>query len=243
MVLLALALHVSLAAADPAAPPTDAAPVEHEAVAPGEAVRTADTGPRAVTPAALAPALTAPAPSLRAITLVPRELDPGPFRRPGELVGATAGAFVGDALVLAAGYETLQLFANGTFSPSATNFRRAVYGFGAAALVVPPLTAVLFAKLGAGRNASGSLWKAMLLASVGQAAALAAGYYAAPHFWVVLPVQAIALSVGASLGLHWGPSRGQTIDADGDADAGREPADPPPEKTAAVAALPLCTDS
>ncbi len=249
MVPLALALHLFLAVTDPASPPVsppgaDATAIERDApLAPAETVPPSERGARAVTPASLAPALApAPAPRLRAMTLVPRELDPGPFR-PGELVGATFGAFAGDALVLAAGYETLQLFANGTLSPSATNFRRAVYGLGAAAILVPPLTAALAAKLGSGRNASGALWKAMLLATVGQAAALAAGYYAAPHFWVILPVQAITLSVGASLGLHWGPTAQAIELPETESDAGREPAGAAPPRTAALGSMPLCTGS
>ncbi|HEX9053105.1 MAG TPA: hypothetical protein VF841_21435 [Anaeromyxobacter sp.] len=248
---LALALHLALAVTGPAAaaafaPSPDArASVAPDAApaAPAEAVPVSETGAPAVAPAALAPMPTpAPAPRLRAMTLAPRELDPGPFR-PGELVGATFGAFAGDALVLAAGYETLQLFASGAFSPSATNFRRAVYGFGAAALLVPPLTSVLLAKLGAGPHASGSFWKALLLASVGQAAALAAGYYAAPHFWVVLPVQVVALSVGASLGLHWGPSGARAIEAPDEPDAARAPDPAPAAPTAGLSSMPVCRES
>lgn len=248
---LALALHLALGVTDLAAQPArapspDVGAVDREAAAsaPGPVIPASETGP-AVVPAALAPlAPPAAAPRLHAITLAPQQLDPGPFR-PGEVLGATFGAFAGDALVIAAGYETLQLFANGTLSPSATNFRRAIYGLGAAALVVPPLTAVLLAKLGAGPHASGALWKAMLLASVGQAAALAVGYYAAPRFWIILPVQAITLSLGASLGLHWGPARARTLEVPDTTgpDAGRDGAEASPARTAALAAMPLCTES
>ena len=60
------------------------------------------------------------------------------------------------------------------------------------ALVVPPVTAALLARIVGGPGAPGGLWKAILLATAGQVAALTAGYLAAPRFWVVLPVQAVA---------------------------------------------------
>jgi hypothetical protein len=184
-------------------------------------------------------AAPAPAPRLSAITLAPQQLDPGPFQ-PGELAGATLGAFAGDALVLGSGYLALQLAASGAIAPTATNFRRTAYGVGVGALVVPPLTGVLMAWLVGGPHAPGGFWKAMLLATAGQVAALAAGYALAPRFWVVLPVQAVTLSLGASFGLHWG-SRGRV-------DAVKPPPDeahgkaPRPGATATLA-TPLCTDS
>jgi hypothetical protein len=131
-------------------------------------------------------------------------LDAGPFR-PRELAAASGGVVAGDLLVAAGGYLTLQLFANGTLDPNATNFRRAAYGMAAAALVLPPLTAVLLARWARVHPASGATWKALLLATVGHAAALAVGIAASPHYWVVLPVQLVAVSLGTSLGLHWGP--------------------------------------
>jgi hypothetical protein len=152
-------------------------------------------------------------------------LDPGPFQR-SELAASSLGVFAGDALVLGSGYLTLQLFANGTLDPSARNFRRAAYVLGAAALVVPPLTAVLLGRWARAEPASGSFWKALLLASVGHAAALAAGIAASPHVWVVIPVQLVAIGVGTTVGLHWGP-RGRPQRAI-EPEAGSQPPDPAP---------------
>jgi hypothetical protein len=126
---------------------------------------------------------------------------PGPFRG-GELVRASAGALGGDLAVLGAGYLTLQLFAGGAIDPTAANFRHAAYALAASALVVPPLVAVALARLGP--DSRGSFWRALLLASAGQAVAIAAGLVAAPHFWVIVPVQLAAVSAGTSYGLHWG---------------------------------------
>jgi hypothetical protein len=169
-------------------------------------------------------------------------LDPGPFRG-GELAVASAGALGGDVLVVGAGYATLQLFANGTFAPTAENFRRAAYGLGVAALVVPPLTAVLLARL-TGREFKGSVWKGLLLAAAGQVATFTVGYLAAPHFWVMLPVQLVALSVGTSLGLHWGPSRRPRAAAATTAPAAEPDADPRlPREPAATRFVPLCPDA
>lgn len=182
--------------------------------------------------------LAARAPRLELELGAPHE--PRPFRR-GELVGASLGAFAGDAVVLGAGYLSLQLVAAGTIAPTATNFRRMIYGFAAAALVVPPLTAVLFARLAGGPHARGGFWKALLLATTGQAVALAAGYLASPHLWVVLPVQALAVSLGTSSGLHWGPypraHEGRVA-----ADAARGRGDPPAAASVALAAVPVCAD-
>jgi hypothetical protein len=152
-------------------------------------------------------------------------LDPGPFQR-SELAASSLGVFAGDALVIGAGYLTLQLFASGAIDPSARNFRRAAYGLGAAALVVPPLAAVLLARWARADPASGSTWKALLLATVGQAAALAAGIAASPHLWVIVPVQLVAIGVGTTLGLHWGP-RGRPPRAI-EPEVGSQPPDPPP---------------
>lgn len=149
-----------------------------------------------------APGLAVPPPGPPQHTLAPR-LDPGPFRG-RELAVASLGTLVGDVLVIGAGYLTLQLFAADTFSPTGENFRRAAYVLGAAALLVPPLGASGFARLTGGPGA-GRLWKAMLLATVGQAASFALAYAAAPRFWLVLPLQLVTVSAGASLGLHWGP--------------------------------------
>lgn len=165
-------------------------------------------------------------------------LDPGPFQG-SELVGSSLGVMAGDMLVLAGGYFTLQLFASDTIDPSAANFRRAAYALGVTALVVPPLTAVLLARWLRAEPASGTTWKALLLAAAGQATALAVGFVAFPHFWVVLPVQIIAVGVGTSLGLHWGPRARQRP-----APAPKvrsDPPDPPPSEAAALAPM-LCPD-
>lgn len=166
-------------------------------------------------------------------------LDPGPFRG-RELAAASGGVFVGDALVVGGGYLTLKLFANGTLSPSASNFRTAAYVLAASALVVPPLTGVLFARWARKGPASGAFWKALLLASVGQVAALGAGYAASPHLWVVLPVQLVAISAGASLGLHWGP-RARVAPAERRA-VQRGPEPPPPSGAATALGTQLCPD-
>jgi hypothetical protein len=155
---------------------------------------------RAMAPLALALHLALAAP---AAGLTP-PLDTGRLRG-SEMAAATLGVFAGDALVIGAGYLTLRLFANGTLDPNASNFRTAAYGFAAAALVVPPLTAALFARWARSGPASGAFWKALILASVGQATALTAGYAASPRLWVILPVQIVTISLGASFGLHWGP--------------------------------------
>jgi hypothetical protein len=196
----------------------------------------------AAAPAGLAPPpAPAGAPSLApslAPPLAPR-LDPGPFAS-GELALASAGAIGGDVLVLGSGYLALRLFANGTFAPTAGNFRRAAYAFGAAALLVPPLAAAGLARAGARGPLAGTFWRALLLGTVAQAAALAAGYYGAPHLWLVLPVQLVGVSLGTSYGLHWGSRR---------APAARAPAPEPREASrdgrAASAApfLPICPDA
>jgi hypothetical protein len=138
--------------------------------------------------------------------------------------------------VIGGTYLTLQLFANGALDPTATNFRRAAYVLGAAAVIVPPLTAVLLARWARREPASGATWKALLLATAGQLAALGAGIALWPHFWVILPVQLVAIGLGTTIGLHWGPSPA-TLDARRDEppepaarDApspGGEPAEPP----------------
>ncbi|HEX9243416.1 MAG TPA: hypothetical protein VF875_13320 [Anaeromyxobacter sp.] len=163
-------------------------------------------------------------------------LDPGPFQG-RELAASTGGILLGDALVIGAAYETLQLFASRAFQPTAGNFRTAAYGLGAAAILVPPLTAALLARLARAEPASGTTWKAVLLAFAGQAVALGVGYLAYPAFWVVLPVQILAIGLGTSAGLHWGPPpRG----AGTEPDARHEPAEPPPEGKTARA--PICPD-
>jgi hypothetical protein len=164
-------------------------------------------------------------------------LDPGPFQA-RELAASSAGVLLGDALVIGAAYGTLELMAARTIQPTPSNFRTAAYGFGAAALLVPPLTAALLARLARVEPAWGSTWKAALLAFAGQVLALGAGYLAYPHFWVLLPVQLVAVSVGASLGLHWGS--GPASVAAAHRDERREPADPPPAATTARA--PICPD-
>ncbi len=165
--------------------------------------------------------------SLASPGLVPPR-DPGPLQG-SEVAAASLGVLTGDALVAGTGYLTLQLFARGAITPSAANFRSAAYALGATALLLPPVTAALLARWARAEPASGALWKAMLLAVAGQAAALAAGYAAAPHFWVVIPVQLLAIGLGTSLGLHWGP-RTPAAAAGGrhEPHPAEEPADPPP---------------
>ncbi|HEX9399110.1 MAG TPA: hypothetical protein VF912_03280 [Anaeromyxobacter sp.] len=169
-----------------------------------------------------------------------RPLDPGPFQG-SELAASSLGVLLGDALVLGSAYYTLQLFANGTFQPTAANFRTAAYSFGMAAIVIPPLTAVLLARWARAEPASGAAWKALLLATVGQMAALAAGYVAAPRFWVVIPAQMIAVGVGTTLGLHWGPRPKMRSAPAAAPDVRREPGDPAPDGSAAWAPA-LCPD-
>jgi hypothetical protein len=177
--------------------------------------------------------LAAPGPGLP-VGLAPR-LDPGPFQG-RELLASSLGVLTGDALVAGGAYYTLRLFANGTIRPTADNFRSFAYGLGVAALIVPPLTAVLLTRWFRAEPASGALWKALLLAVAGQTAALAAGYYAWPNLWVLPAVQMVAVGAGSTVGLHWGrgPRAGPAPDAR------REPADPPPP--AASARAPLCPD-
>jgi hypothetical protein len=180
-------------------------------------------------PLALALQLVVAAPDL-----APR-LDPGGPFRSGELALASAGVLAGDVLVVGGGFLTLQLFAQGAISPTATNFRRAAYVLGASAILVPPLTAVVLARLG-GRGGAGSVWRALLLATAGHAAALGVAYLAAPHFWLMLPVQVAGVSLGTSYGLHWG-RRGPPHEA------ARAPAVPPREPPATVSLLtPICPD-
>lgn len=163
-------------------------------------------------------------------------LDPGPFAA-RELAASTGGVLLGDFLVIAGAYETLELFATHTIGPTAGNFRTAAYSLGVAALVVPPLAAALFAHLARAEPASGSFWKSALLAFAGQAVAVGAGLLAYPRIWVILPVQILAIGIGASAGLHWGAlhhARGTDPDARG------EPRDPqaPGSRTAAVGICP-----
>jgi hypothetical protein len=188
-----------------------------------------------------APGVTSPA-APSGPSLAPR-LDPGPFRS-GELALASIGTLVGDVLVLGGGYLTLQLFANGTVEPSAANFRRAAYVLGVSALVVPPLAAVLLARITARGTAPGGFWKALLLATAGQAAALAAGYWGAPHYWLVLPVQLGAVSLATSFGLHWGARPGRPEPLARPRAAPAEPAvAQSAEPTASVLPFPVCPDA
>lgn len=173
-------------------------------------------------------------------TLAPR-LDPGPFHG-GELALASAGAIVGDALVVGSGYLALTMFANGTVQPTAGNFRTAAYVLAASAVIVPPLTAVVLARLGARGPLAGAMWKAMLLAAAGQATALGAGYLGAPHFWIILPVQLATVSLGTSLGLHWGTPAPEAALAPGPA-ARDEPADPAAPRPTASLFTAVCPDA
>ncbi|WP_242346827.1 hypothetical protein [Anaeromyxobacter terrae] len=159
-----------------------------------------------------------------------------------ELAAAGLGVLAGDALVVGLGYATLQLFANDTFSPTAGNFRTAAFALAGAALVLPPLGATVAARLVRVSPAAGAFWKALLLASLGHAAALGAGYLAAPRFWVVIPVQLAGVAAGSSLGLHWGPRARPAVRQD---PGGRAtPTDParPAKDAVAVALYPMCPD-
>ena len=118
---------------------------------------------------------------------------------------AGIGALVGDALVLGAGYGALQLFAHEAIEPTAGNFRRAAFVMTGAGLVVPPLLAVLGARLANGQGQS--FWRGLLLATAGNALALAVGYWASPQLWAFVPAQLAAVGAGTSLGLHWGSRR------------------------------------
>lgn len=139
-----------------------------------------------------------------AVPSVAPRLDPGPFQG-GELAAASLGLLAGDALVLGLSYATLRLFANDTFAPTAGNFRNAAFVLGGVALLVPPLLAVLGGRLARAGPASGSVWRALLLSAIGQAASLAVGYLAAPRFWAVIPAQLALVTSGTTVGLHWGP--------------------------------------
>lgn len=197
----------------------------------GVAWRAPRTIVHAMSALALALHLALASSSLPPTGLAPR-LDPGPFQG-RELAASSLGVFLGDAAVLGAGYYTLRLFANGTISPTAENFRTAAYVFAATALVVPPLTAVLLARWARAEPASGAAWKAMLFAVAGQVAALAAGYYAAPRLWVVLPAQMLTIGLGTTVGLHWG--RRPALAPATAPDRRSEPGDPRPEGAAARA--------
>lgn len=131
-------------------------------------------------------------------------LDPGPFQGSG-LVGSSLGVMAGDMLVLAGGYFTLQLFASDTINPSAANFRRAAYALGVTALVVPPLTAVLLARWLRAEPASGTAWKALLLAAAGQATALAVGFVASLTSGSSCPCR----SSPSAWGRRWGSTGGR----------------------------------
>ncbi len=169
-----------------------------------------------------------------------RTLDHAGFRA-RELVGSSVGVMAADAAVLALTYGTYQLFVSGAVSPSVGNFRRAAYGLGAAALLLPPLGAVIGGGLARAGPTSGAYWKAFLLSVVGHAAALMVGYVTAPNYWAVLPVQLATMSAGTSLGLHWGGGRERGPDVE----ARREPA---PARAAAPEPVafqgpPMCPDS
>jgi hypothetical protein len=120
---------------------------------------------------------------------------------------AAGGVLAGDALVLGLGYGTLQLFARGAIAPSAGNFRNAAIAWAATAVLVPPLTATLFASWARAGPRRGAAWKSFLLTTVAHAAALAAGYALGPAYWAIVPVQIAAMGPAASMGLNWGPAR------------------------------------
>jgi hypothetical protein len=140
--------------------------------------------------------------------------------------------------VLALAYGTYELFVSGALAPTVGNFRWAAYGLGTAALLLPPLGAVIGGKVARTGPASGAAWKAFLLSLAGHAAALAVGYLAAPSYWAVLPTQLATMTTGTSVGLHWGPrGRAEGLDA-------RVP--PPRANGAAPVAFtgaPICPDA
>jgi hypothetical protein len=82
---------------------------------------------------------------------------------------------------------------------------------------------------------------ALLLATAGQVAALAAGYAASPRFWVIVPAQLLAVGFGATIGLHWGPRPGIQAMPSAAPDVRSEPSDPPEARTS-MKAPPLCPD-
>lgn len=167
-----------------------------------------------------------------------RTLDHAGFRA-RELVGSSVGVMAADAAVLALTYGTYQLFVSGAVSPSVGNFRRAAYGLGAAALLLPPLGAVIGGGVARAGPTSGAYWKAFLLSMVGHAAALAVGYFTAPNYWAVLPVQLATMSAGTSLGLHWGGGRDRGPDVEARRDAAPPRAAPAP---VAFRGPPMCLD-
>ncbi len=169
-------------------------------------------------------------------------LDAGPLQG-RELAAGGLGVLAGDALVLGLGYATLQLFASDTFAPSASNFRTAAFVLAGAALVLPPLGASLAARLARVNPAAGGFWKALLLSTVGHAAALGAGYLAAPRFWIIIPVQLAGVATGSSLGLHWGP-RARPVLRQAPGGRAAPAARPAPDDALAVAPplYPMCPD-
>jgi hypothetical protein len=174
-------------------------------------------------------------------------VDPGPFDA-GELAASGLGALGGDLLVIGAGWSTLQLFAHGAISPDAHNFRNAAFALGGAAILVPPLTAALLGYVARSRPSSGAFWKAAGLAVVGQAAALGTFYlsarsglgFAPVQLWMFLPLQVIALAVGTSVGLHWGPRVHAAAADSSPAGARPAPGDGGERLTAIV--FPICPD-
>jgi hypothetical protein len=165
-----------------------------------------------------------------------RLADRGPFA-PRELLGAGGGLVLGDAAFLGVAWGAYALVTSHTIAPTLPNFRRVGLALATAAIVLPPLGATAGAKLAGGPSARG-FWKALLLSALGNAAAVAAGYYTAPTFWAILPVQLATMSLGASFGLHWPGGR----EADARAPPPRgEPVDPAPG-IALAWARPMCLD-
>lgn len=140
----------------------------------------------------------------------------------GEIGGALLGVVAGDAAVLGLAYATYQAFVSGATAPTAAHFRHAAIGLAASAVILPPLGAALGGALGRSGPTRGGFWKAFLLATLGHAASLAAGYLVAPAYWVILPVQLSLMTTGVAFGLHLGPPLHRPA-----ADAGRPPAAAP----------------
>jgi hypothetical protein len=199
MPLLALALLLAAAPASPA--DANAAAPAH----PLDAEGLVEPGTSVATPALGAPrraALDGPLGPSRPLR-GPGGSDPGLFSV-RELGAAAGGVLVTDAAVIGAAYGTLQLFAHGSLSPTAGNFRTAAFSLAAASLLAPPLVATLFAALARRGPSSGAVWKALLLSTLGNAIALGSGVLAAPQYWAIVGIQLATIPALTSIGLHWG---------------------------------------
>jgi hypothetical protein len=124
------------------------------------------------------------------------------------LLGASAGTGVGDLAVISLAYGTYRLFTSGAVSATAPHFRAAGVGLAAAILVLPPLGAALGGGWAGPGVRAGGFWRAFLLAALGNALAITAGYLTAPTFWALVPVQLALMAPATSLAFRWGaPTR------------------------------------